>query len=130
MLGNVNKSIAFKTWRFLHVMDPQVFRRLEKIRDELKEQHSDLVDINCYGSALRVRDELGLQAVEGFYKDEFGRKMKHCWNYDPESREIVDLTAGQFESALPKILIIPEDSEAAKNMYENVRVVSDPDCQF
>ena len=45
--------------------------------------------------------------------------MSHFWNFDPETRNHVDLTAYQFDASLPEILIIGEkDSRIAKGWHE------------
>jgi hypothetical protein len=99
-------------------MDPQIFARLSEIRQYIRSQYASFIDITCHYAATKVAGELGMEVVDGYFKDEFGRKLPHHWNYNPGTGEIVDLTAVQFESGLPHILVIPADSAAARKMYE------------
>lgn len=70
----------------------------------------------CFDAANSVCATMGLDGVGGFFING-DAKLFHCWNYDPNNDDYVDLTADQFDPTLPSVLVIPRDSKESRRMY-------------
>lgn len=75
----------------------------------------------CQDSSRLIHKVLGLPVVAGIF-DEMpydGRANWHAWNRDRDRRLFIDLTASQFNSELPEILITSQDDERFLFKREN-----------
>lgn len=94
-------------------MDESVAARLREIREELKEKYENFPHGYCWLAASDVCLKAGLHVIYGCYKTP-AKMQDHCWNCDKKSGLYVDLTAGQFDPALPDVFIFPRKSPEAE----------------
>ena len=75
----------------------------------------------CDEVPVEIAKKYGMEIHSGNFIDLDGEKHTHIWNYNKETREIVDLTADQFGDFFPEVYTILDDSADAKKFYETIR---------
>ncbi len=105
-------------------MIEQLINKLQEQRNQLQQLYPAFPYMCCGHAQERLNEELNLVKVYGVYKgilsDDYKQKtaddwsevnllskgIPHNFNYDPETRLFVDITADQFHDALPSILLM------------------------
>jgi hypothetical protein len=89
-------------------MDEKTVKRLISLRKNLEKERKAFPQGNCADVSALVKRTLGLQVIQGEFVSE-GKHYGHAWNYDPESGEIVDLSADQFDPKIPRVYVTAND---------------------
>lgn len=101
-----------------------------KIYDELKRENPLFPNTLCKIAVIKMH-EIGYGIIQGkvnldnYCSLGMEESLTHYWNYDPCSREEVDITSEQFNihlfeaDRLPKIFILPP--EERPEIYEEMR---------
>lgn len=105
-------------------MVDELLQRMEKVARELRKGLLDFPVRYCYSAASALHSEEGFLIVDGKYLGEVNREpwtgwirrrsisegpIDHYIAFDPVSRHYIDITAFQFDSGLPEILIMDEN---------------------
>lgn len=98
--------------------------KLRKLREELEKRcGSRFPHGHCNYASIIVKEKLGFKIIGGKIRNPENNFhfYHHCWNYDPKTGNYVDITLDQFEflKGLGKTVIIPKNSELAKEIYDS-----------
>lgn len=100
------------------MLEPSKLLAIKTVLSQLRRELPPF-PISCCDIAARRIEQLnyGLEYVDGIFSTgTLG--VSHAWNFDPDLRLYVDITAWQFDRNLPEILIIPADSPWATDHYQ------------
>ncbi len=106
-------------------MNDETLETLSKIRNNLKQKHTNFPRKCCDLSSFEIFDTLGFNVFCGAWIEQKITRCIHYWNVSPDE-EIIDLTARQFGD-FPEIYILKQNSEEAQKHYRGgypIRIAS------
>jgi len=98
-------------------------QQIETIRTQLEEQNVPygFPRTGCaYATEFVVNQLPSMERVDGFFTSVDGQEVEHTWLRDSETDEFIDLTADQFDSSLPGVVIVPSRSYQAAFYYSRL----------
>jgi hypothetical protein len=99
-------------------MDQEQLEVLRTIR-QFEEIRYGSGRIPCCRASDLVHRVLGFEMQEGFFVSEVLpgviKHLPHVWNYNPQTREKVDISADQFRGITQKVMIIKDNDEMSEN---------------
>ena len=106
-------------------MDEANLTKLNLLRKKLEVEMSDLrFPYGCCSDAADEVERLfNWKRIPGSVRDPNGRYIgEHWWNFNPETKEYIDLTLDQFSSlsslGIGPVTVVHIDSELAQTVYK------------
>ena len=92
---------------------------ISALRRELKKRFSFFPSECCKTSSQQIEERFGFKQTFGLFIDKNGIGHGHHWNID-SNRNIIDITAGQFDRLLPDVYFLKRNSPEAEKYVEGV----------
>jgi hypothetical protein len=90
------------------------FKDLARIRRVLEAEKKSFPEGFCYETSILVNEFTGLGIVGGHYQgfvESAGLSVPHAWNHDAERGLYIDLTQSQFACWIPRIAVMPDNTQ-------------------